>query len=403
MQDNSLFTLLFWQLYHEGAVISLLELLLYHSAACEALGDSIVDLIDYCHRTLLRSAASPSSSSRHHPSLADSPVLKHLDVSHLEANIAIRCIAILRFLAGHADNLSEIVTSRMLTTTDVPLLAVQLLTDQRPWIRREKRRRMGSDDSGSRDDGDDEIVEIYDNGQWRPCTDDEASGSNGGQLHPVAAHLWLLLLSLLMNPVAPRKYELNDFRCQQLLKLRSNLNDYVIDQIPPLAQFEQWLVQLSVVGAHQVWRHSGPTQKPFILELVAEMRQLLLKQLAVKWTAILDGQRQFLSDESPETVQRLAAIYDPEHLETTFNHCTANATVPTTSSAAQINRQTCTATSSCTLCDKQAQHRCSRCRCQHYCSKECQVADWPNHKSDCKPALKPLTRRDGNHLLLLQQ
>lgn len=108
----------------------------------------------------------------------------------------------------------------MLTTTDVPLLAVQLLTDQRPWIRREKRRRMGSDDSGSRDDGDDEIVEIYDNGQWRPCTDDEASGSNGGQLHPVAAHLWLLLLSLLMNPVAPRKYELNDFRCQQLLKVR---------------------------------------------------------------------------------------------------------------------------------------------------------------------------------------
>jgi hypothetical protein len=78
----------------------LLELLLYHSAACEALGDSIVDLIDYCHRTLLRSA---SSSSRNHPSLADSPILKHLDVSHLEANIAIRCIAILRFLAGHAD------------------------------------------------------------------------------------------------------------------------------------------------------------------------------------------------------------------------------------------------------------------------------------------------------------
>jgi hypothetical protein len=35
--------------------------------------------------------------------LADSPILKHLDVSHLEANIAIRCIAILRFLAGHAD------------------------------------------------------------------------------------------------------------------------------------------------------------------------------------------------------------------------------------------------------------------------------------------------------------
>ncbi len=82
------------------------------------------------------------------------------------------------------------------------------------------------------------------------------------------------------------------------------MNPYVIDQIPPLAEFEQWLVQLSIVGAHQVWRHSGSSQKPFILELVAEMRQLMLKQLAAEWTAILDGQRQFLSDESPETIHR---------------------------------------------------------------------------------------------------
>ncbi|XP_046646929.1 zinc finger MYND domain-containing protein 10-like isoform X3 [Daphnia pulicaria] len=400
-----------WQLYHEGAVISLLELLLYHSAACEALGDSIVDLLDYCHRTLLRSAAA-SASSRNHPSLADSPILKHLDVSHLEANIAIRCIAILRFLAGHADNLSEIVTSRMLTTTDVPLLAVQLLMDQQPWIRRVRRQSDGDDESGSRND-DDEMLEIYDNGQWRRCSHDEASGSSGGQIHPVAAHLWLLLLSLLMSPVAPRKYDLNDFRCQQLLKLRSSLNPYVIDQIPPLAEFEQWLVQLSIVGAHQVWRHSGSSlQKPFILELVAEMRQLMLKQLAAEWTAILDGQRQFLSDESPETIHRLAAIYDPEHLEATFDHCTSRHTTtePTTTTSAAAaadaaGRQTNIAGSStCTLCAKPALHRCSRCRRQHYCSKECQVADWPNHNSDCKPALKPLTRRDGGHLnLLLQQ
>ena len=121
-------------------------------------------------------------------------------------------------------SLSEIVTSRMLTTTDVPLLAVQLLMDQQPWIRRIKR--SSDDESGSRnnveeDDDDGEMFEIYDNGEWRRCSHDEASGSSiGGQIHPVAAHLWLLLLSLLMSPVAPRKYELNDFRCQQLLKVK---------------------------------------------------------------------------------------------------------------------------------------------------------------------------------------
>lgn len=90
----------------------------------------------------------------------------------------------------------------MLTTTDVPLLAVQLM-DQQPWIRQLS-------------DGNDDL-EIYDNGQWRRCSSREISTAS---VHPVAAHLWLLLLSLLMSPVAPRKYQLNDHRCQQFIKVR---------------------------------------------------------------------------------------------------------------------------------------------------------------------------------------
>jgi hypothetical protein len=77
-----------------------LELSLYHSAACEALGDSVVDLIDYCHRVLLVIAA---AGDRSKSKIASSPALKHLDIEHLEASVALRCIAILRFLAGHAD------------------------------------------------------------------------------------------------------------------------------------------------------------------------------------------------------------------------------------------------------------------------------------------------------------
>lgn len=30
--------------------------------------------------------------------------------------------------------------------------------------------------------------------------------------------------------------------------------------------------------------------------------------------------------------------------------------------------------------------RCSRCRLQHYCSKECQQKDWSKHKSVCQPS-----------------
>jgi hypothetical protein len=38
---------------------------------------------------------------------------------------------------------------------------------------------------------------------------------------------------------------------------------------------------------------------------------------------------------------------------------------------------------------------CSRCKGQYYCSRECQVADWPNHKLVCNPVEPALSRRKG--------
>ena len=42
-------------LYHEAVLINLLESVLYHKQACEAAGDMIVELTDYCHRKLVSS------------------------------------------------------------------------------------------------------------------------------------------------------------------------------------------------------------------------------------------------------------------------------------------------------------------------------------------------------------
>lgn len=114
----------------------------------------------------------------------------------------------------------------MLTTTDVPLLVVQLMV-QRPWIRRRRLLakpggRQGGIAAGEEDDDDDDddddSHEVYDNGQWRVCRADVLDSVD--ELHPVAAHLWLLLLSLVFHPAAPRKYDLTDYRCQQLVKVR---------------------------------------------------------------------------------------------------------------------------------------------------------------------------------------
>jgi MYND finger len=40
----------------------------------------------------------------------------------------------------------------------------------------------------------------------------------------------------------------------------------------------------------------------------------------------------------------------------------------------------------CAVCGKPAKNICSRCRTTHYCSVDCQKAQWPNHKLICKQA-----------------
>ena len=37
----------------------------------------------------------------------------------------------------------------------------------------------------------------------------------------------------------------------------------------------------------------------------------------------------------------------------------------------------------CVVCGGAASQRCSRCRKQRYCSKQCQLQHWPNHKPVC--------------------
>ena len=42
----------------------------------------------------------------------------------------------------------------------------------------------------------------------------------------------------------------------------------------------------------------------------------------------------------------------------------------------------------CSVCSKEASKKCSKCKLQFYCSKQCQKEDWKNHKAICKEVSK---------------
>jgi hypothetical protein len=47
----------------------------------------------------------------------------------------------------------------------------------------------------------------------------------------------------------------------------------------------------------------------------------------------------------------------------------------------------------CDFCKKEGRVRCSICK-QWYCSQQCQINDWPNHRQQCLPP-PPLEKIDG--------
>ncbi|XP_011159606.2 zinc finger MYND domain-containing protein 10 [Solenopsis invicta] len=323
--------------YHEVIAISLLENILFHSDSAQTLDDTVIDLIDYTVQrvtTLLDGKTSEiyeKSEIRDTNSCLEEIVEKQ---RAFEFDIGMRCISILHYLIEILDSLPLCAVSRMLAIYDIPYLFAQLIENQ-PWKKQNE-------------DGEMLMYET----SWRKIKTSET-----GKINKREGQVWFGLRELLLNPKCSPYYEITEHRLSQLSKLQRHLHEDVLDQIAPLIELKRWLSYLNISPAM-----SSSKSCPVHIEVIPQIKSSILEKYHKKWKKLARHQAKFLftTDASyiKDAAQILSDVYDLDKLD-------------------RIEAKKCL------VCQEASKKRCSKCKEAWYCSRECQVKDWENHKNIC--------------------
>ena len=109
---------------------------------------------------------------------------------------------------------------------DIPCVLVPLL-EAKPWIRTNAR-------------GEEEKFEDQ---QWTVIQSHER-----GRLTKIEAQVWLTVYNMFMTNDSSRKYEMTNFRKQNLLRLRKYMNEVLLDQLPMLSEMLRGLEELNIAN-----------------------------------------------------------------------------------------------------------------------------------------------------------
>lgn len=325
-------------IHHEASIINLLETVFFHKEVCESAEETVLDLVDYCHRklTLLVARSSHGPPPAEEESRCYSNPMQELQkqAETMEFEIALKALSVLRYITDCVDSLSLSTLNRMLSTHNLPCLLVELL-EHSPWSRQEEGK-----------------LQQFEGGRWRTVTPSEQQ-----KLSKLDGQVWIALYNLLLSPEAQARYCLTSFAKGQLLKLRAFLTDTLLDQLPNLADLQAFL-------AHLTLAETQTPKKDLVLEQIPEIWQRLEEENKGKWRAIAKHQLRHVFSPSEQDLRlqarKWAETYRLDILE-----------------AVAPERPHCA------YCSAEASKRCSRCQNEWYCCRECQVKHWEKHGKEC--------------------
>ncbi|XP_048348072.1 zinc finger MYND domain-containing protein 10 isoform X3 [Sphaerodactylus townsendi] len=252
----------------------------------------------------------------------------------MEFDISLKALSVLRFITDQIESLPVSAVTRMLNTHNFPCLLVQLV-EHCPWSCYEEGK-----------------LKKFENGAWYVVPPEDHI-----KMTKLDGQMWIALYNLLLSAECQRKYNFDNFNKSQLLKLRAFLTDIVIDQFPNLLEMQRFLSHLAVTDP-------VPPKKDLILEQVPVIWDHVVKENSGKWQAIAKHQVNNMFSPSEEELRSQACRWAQ-----TYNLDVIEALIPDKPK--------------CAVCGSEAAKRCSRCRNEWYCRRQCQVQHWQKHKKAC--------------------
>ena len=287
--------------------------------------------------------------------------IKEMDEKYreIEFGIAMSCINILRYISDHLEQLPFPVRHHMMNVKDVPVLFVTLM-ELRPW----RRKVMKYNDKNKKKE---EVEEIYENNNWTSLMEHK--------FPKLEAQVLITVYNLVMNQDNNKKYEITEYRQNQLLRLRKYFSEDLYDQIPQMMNLYRSLENMSLMTYGNTL-----TVNPFIVEMVP----------------ILSGNKMFkLTEEEIKKIGNHVVVNYFENLNK--EEKLAKELEPVNEIYNLDNIEYFMEDPVCAQCGKLANSRCSRCKSEWYCSKECQIKRWKEHKTVCK-TLAALFKENENDL-----